>query len=84
MDPEVGDPEFYQEVIAPLVEKYNAYADRIQPDMSMEEIHEVFAEAYPFMMNVKFYVQELRFDYLNRKRTGLLEKKDREEKTLFE
>jgi hypothetical protein len=69
LDPELGDPEFYHAEIAPLIKKYDAYAERIKADMSVDEIHEVFDNAYQFMMNVPFYVSELRAEYLQRKYT---------------
>ena len=64
---EVGDPAFYESVLAPLVEKLDAAAARVSADMDDATVDELAATALPAWHNFKFEVQRLRADYLLRK-----------------
>ncbi len=65
-DPDLGDVKFNQEVIAPFKEKYGAYAAAIKENMTDAEVNRIFDEAYDVLINTKFYVQQLRVDYLDK------------------
>jgi len=69
-DPELGDPEFYKEEVAPFVQKYGPCVRRIKADMTPEEINKVYDEAYMPLVNTKFIIQQKRADYLDRKAVG--------------
>jgi len=70
-DTQLGDPEFDREVIQPLKAKYDAYAARIKPDMTDDEVNTVYSEAFHFMFNTKFILERMRTDYLQDKMTKL-------------
>jgi hypothetical protein len=63
-DNQLGDQTFYDEILQSLVEKYNAYAERIKVDMSDAEVREVFDEAYLFLIHNRFEVEDRRYRYL--------------------
>ena len=65
-DPELGDVQFDKEVIAPFRAKYGAYAAAIKANMTDEEVNRIYDEAYDVLINTKFYVQQLRVDYLDK------------------
>ena len=68
-DPELGDPEFYAQVLLPLRAKYDAYAKRITPEMTDDEAITVYNEAFYPMFNIKAVVEKLRHEYLLKKMT---------------
>ncbi len=63
---EVGDPAFYESVLAPLVEKLDAAAARVSADMDDATVDELAATALPAWHDFAFEVQRLRADYLLR------------------
>ena len=65
---EVGDPAFYESVLAPLVEKLDAAAARVSADMDDATVDE--ATALPAWHDFAFEVQRLRADYLLRRADG--------------
>ena len=65
-DPDLGDVQFDKEVIAPFRAKYGAYAAAIKANMTDEEVNRIYDEAYDVLINTKFYVQQLRVDYLDK------------------
>lgn len=65
-DPELGDVKFDKEVLAPFRAKYSAYANAIKANMSDEEVNRIYDEAFDVLFNAKFYVQQLRVDYLDK------------------
>lgn len=69
-DPELGDRRFYAESIKPLQEKLDASLARVQPGMTDAEVDQLFAEAVPLWMNIRYVVSDLRRDYLDRLRTS--------------
>ncbi len=69
-DNRLGDQDFYAEVVKPLEEKYDAYANRITNTMSDQEVNEVFDNAYDFFINARFILSELRAQYLLKRQTA--------------
>ena len=67
---EVGDPAFYESVLAPLVEKLDAAAARVSADMDDATVDELAATALPAWHDFKFEVQRLRADHLLRREDG--------------
>jgi hypothetical protein len=65
-DPELGDPAFYAECIAPLVARLDPYASRVKPDMTDEEVMDVYENAAKDWLNIEFIVSDLRRRYLER------------------
>ena len=68
---EVGDPAFYEDVLAPLVEKLDASAARVSADMDDATIDELAETALPAWHDFKFTVQSLRAEYLLRDSASL-------------
>ena len=65
-DPELGDPAFYAECIAPLVARLDPYTGRVKPDMTDEEVMDVYEHAAKDWLNIEFIVSSLRTRYLER------------------
>ena len=65
-DPELGDPAFYAECIAPLVARLDPYAGRVKPDMTDEDVMDVYENAAKDWLNIEFIVSDLRRRYLER------------------
>ena len=65
-DPELGDPAFYAECIAPLVARLDPYAGRVKPDMTDEEVMDVYENAAKDWLNIEFIVSRLRERYIER------------------
>lgn len=65
-DPDLGDVKFHKEMIAPFWKKYGAYAAAIKPGMSDEEVNRIYDNAFDQLFNAKFYVQQMRVEYLDR------------------
>ena len=65
-DPELGDPAFYAECIAPLVARLDPYAGRVKPDMTDEDVMDVYENAAKDWLNIEFVVSGLRTRYLER------------------
>ena len=63
-DPSVGDPAFYEECLAPLVEKLDGYAERVAPGMTDADVVDVAENALREMRDIRFVVERLRADYL--------------------
>ncbi len=69
MDNQLGDQQFYQEVVMPLVEKYGAYANRIGGNMTDQNVNEIYDAAYDFLINTRYHLEALRNQYLLKKHT---------------
>lgn len=69
LDPELGDPVFEAEVIAPFRAEFGTLVDAIKPDMTDTEVNRIFDKAYSTLINTRFVVQELRKNYLTKKLT---------------
>ena len=63
-DPTLGDPAFYAECVAPLVEKLDAYLPLVKVDMADDDVLKVAEEALPGWRDIAFTVARLRADYL--------------------
>ncbi len=63
-DPELGDPAFYDECVAPVLKRLDAYAARIKADMADEEVMDVYENAAADMLNINFILSRLRTRYL--------------------
>ena len=68
-DPAVGDPAFFEECLKPLQDELAGYARRIKPDMTDEEVNEIYEKALVRMKGLKYEIDALRRDYLARKLT---------------
>ena len=66
-DPVVGDPEFYEACLAPLVARLDEQADRVKADMTDEDVRDVAGKALSDWHNLRFIVDRLRRDYLEEK-----------------
>ena len=61
-----GDPAFYAECVAPLVARLDAYTGRVKPDMTDEDVMDVYENAAKDWLNIEFIVSDLRRRYLER------------------
>lgn len=68
-DPELGDPEFYGECVAPLLARLEPYAARVNAEMSDADVMDVYENAAKDWLNIDFIVSQLRTRWLNRKLT---------------
>ena len=66
-DPVVGDPAFYEECLAPLVKKLDAYLPLVKADMPDEDVLKVAEEALPHWRDIRHEVARLRTRYLARR-----------------
>ena len=66
-DPVVGDPAFYEECLAPLVQKLDSYLPLVTADMSDEDVLKVAEEALPVWRDIRHVVARLRTRYLVRR-----------------
>ncbi len=63
-DPVLGDPEFYQVRVKPLVEKLDALAPLVKPGMSDDDVARVAAGALQGWANIRYTVDALRRQWL--------------------
>jgi len=63
-DPVLGDPEFYQVRVKPLVEKLDAFVPLVKPGMSDEDVARVEAGALQGWANIRYTVDALRRQWL--------------------
>lgn len=61
------DPAFYEECMKPLVARLNPYRSKVKPDMTDEEVMDVYEHAAKEWMNIDFIVSRLRERYVERK-----------------
>jgi tetratricopeptide (TPR) repeat protein len=66
-DPVLGDKEFYDECLAPLVAKLDSYLPLVKPDMSDEDVVKIAEEALPLWRDIRQEVELRRERYLLRK-----------------
>ena len=66
-DGAVGDLDFYNEVVTPLVEKLDGYIPLVKVDMSDADVIKVAEEALPAWRDIRFTIQRLRAEYLAEK-----------------
>lgn len=80
-DPELGDPEFFQTKVAPLLATLDALADRVNKEMTPDEVETIFDQAVPGWMEIEYQVAALRTNYLEEKAFGSATPKERENKS---
>ncbi len=68
-DEAIGDPAFYAEALQPLQEELDGYAKRIVPEMTDEQVNEVFDSALARMKGLKHEIDALRRNWLQRSLT---------------
>jgi hypothetical protein len=66
-DAELGDPQFYQSQVAPLLARLDEYADKVNKDMKSAEVEDIFQNAVPGWMEINYLVAALRTRYLREK-----------------
>jgi len=65
-DEVLGDAAFYKQALLPVVEKLDAYGEKVTGEMTAADIETLFDEAVPDWMEFKYKVAELRRDYIER------------------
>ena len=68
-DPVIGDPVFFEKMLAPLEAELDAYAKSITADMTDAQIADVYSKALPRMKGLKHEIDELRRKYLSERIT---------------
>jgi len=63
-DEAIGDPEFYQAKVKPLVEKLDAFLPLVSPDMADTDVDKLFQEAVPGWKELGYRVASLRAKHL--------------------
>jgi tetratricopeptide (TPR) repeat protein len=66
-DAELGDPQFYRERLAPVVERLDDLGKKVSVKMTPEDVELLFAEAVPDWMEFRYKAAELRRIYLEEK-----------------
>lgn len=66
-DPAVGDIEFYNAELVPLVKKLDSYIPLVKVDMSRDDVEKVFTEAVPGWKEIKLKTDALRRAWLEKK-----------------
>lgn len=69
-DPVVGDPEFYAAKLAPLEAALKAEAAKVKPEMSDDEVNEVYEKGAKIWIGLDHVVDGLRQDWLREKFVG--------------
>lgn len=67
-DPELGDQQFFFDVIAPLQTRLSSYLPKVKFEMTDAEVGDVFENAAVEWMNIDYIVSGLRRDYLDARR----------------
>ena len=65
-DPVLGDPAFYNECLKPLVARLDSYTGLVKPNMTDEEVMDVYEHAAKDWMNIAFIVSSLRERYIEK------------------
>jgi tetratricopeptide (TPR) repeat protein len=68
-DPELGDPAFFEAKVKPLYARLDAYAEKVNKEMTAADTETLFKEAVPDWMEINFRVEALRAQYLMAKLT---------------
>lgn len=63
-DDEIGDRAFHDKVLVPLRDELLCFAAKIRPDMTDDEVDEVFDKAFLRMKGLKHEIDRLRKQYL--------------------
>ena len=70
-DPVMGDPEFYEACLKPLEAGLRAQAAKVRPDMSDDEVGEVYEKGAKVWIGLSHEIDALRREWLLRKYTGM-------------
>ena len=65
-DREIGDPDFYKTSLKPLQDELVGYAARIKPDMTDDDVNEVYEKGLVRIKGLKYEIDRLRREYLAR------------------
>ncbi len=65
-DREIGDPDFYKASLKPLQDELVGYAARIKPDMTDDDVNEVYEKGLVRIKGLKYEIDRLRREYLAR------------------
>lgn len=63
-DPKLADPEFYVAQVEPMLKKLDAYAEKVNKDMTVADVDMLYREAVPGWMGGNFEIQAMRAQYL--------------------
>ena len=63
-DAEIGDPEFYNEVLKPIEAELKGYAKEVKPDMSDADVNRVFEKALGRWMGISYEIDALRREWM--------------------
>lgn len=63
-DPGIGDPEFYNEVLAPIEKELAGYAAEVRQDMTDADVNRVFEAAYARWRGLAHDIDALRKEWL--------------------
>lgn len=69
-DPGLGDQEFYDAKVRPLVDEIRPYSARIKKGMTDADVNEIYDAVGEKMMNIEFIVEDLRRKWLDEKFTN--------------
>lgn len=69
-DPVVGDPDFYEVSLKPLEAELKAYAKRVTPEMTDDDVNDIYEHAVPRWIGLKHVIDRLRREYLMKKNIG--------------
>ena len=63
-DQEIGDPEFYNEVLKPIEKELQDYAKMVKPEMTDDDVNRVFEKALPRWLGISHEIDQLRRTWL--------------------
>lgn len=66
-DKYVGDSAFYNEKVAPLIQKLDSYLPLVTANMNDETVDTLFFEAVPAWNEIRYTIEDLRREYLEEK-----------------
>lgn len=68
-DPLLGDPAFFNEKVAPVVEKLDSFLPFVNAGMDADAVEKIFCNAVPGWFGIRFILSDLRRRYLEEKLT---------------
>ncbi len=66
-DPQLGDLDFYQKAVQPLVKRLDGFLADAKTDMTDADVNRLFTEAVPAWNEIDFKIAELRRQFLEKK-----------------
>ena len=63
----MGDTAFYNEKVAPLIQKLDSYLPLVTANMNDETVDTLFFEAVPAWNEIRYTIEDLRREYLEEK-----------------